>query len=311
MPSTTETHTLLSELETAARTVAERAGASTVSIGRHGRGSGVVIGADRILTNAHNLRDRTTQVTLGDGTVTQARVVGVDTHADLVVLEATTGDTPAIDWASETAVGGSVVFAVARSPRGSRVSFGLVSGADRVSRGPGGRRISQSLEHTAPMARGSSGGPLVDSDGRLVGVNTHRIGDGFYLAQAATAELHKRVDALSEGRSPRTLRLGIAIAPGHVARKLRAAVGLPERDGLLIRGVEADGPAAGAGIAEGDLLVSAAGRALANADDLFDVLAAHDEAAPLEIGVVRGAEELTMSATFDHPADEPQHQSED
>ena len=220
---------LLAGFESAARAVADRVGTSTVAIGRHGRGSGVVIATDRILTNAHNLRDRTTSVTLPDGTVTQASVVGVDRDADLVVLEAPTGDARIVEWAPAASSSGSVVFAVARSSRGARVSFGLVSGSDRVFRGPGGRRISQSLEHTAPMARGSSGGPLVDSAGRLVGVNTHRLGDGFYLAQSATSELHQRVDALASGRSPRTLRLGVAIAPGHVARKLRAAVGLAER----------------------------------------------------------------------------------
>ena len=289
---------LLTQLETSARSVIDGVGPSTVSIGRSGRGSGVVIAQDRVLTNAHNLRDRTTQVTLADGTVVQGAVVGADAEADLVVLEAPTGDARPVEWADAAAGSGSVVFAVARSSRGARVTFGLVSGIDQVFRGPGGRRISQSLEHTAPMARGSSGGPLVDRDGRLVGVNTHRVGDGFYLAQSATADLRTRVDALASGRSPRVLRLGVAIAPAHVARKLRAAVGLAEREGLLIRGVEADGPAATAGIAEGDLIVAAGGRAVTSPDDLFDALAGHDDTTALSVDLVRGADEVTVEVTF-------------
>ena len=94
------------------------------------------------------------------------------------------------------------------------------------------------------------------------------------------------------------MRLGIAIAPAHVAAKLRAAVGLPERDGLLIRGVEAEGPAASAGITEGDLIVAAGGRPVASPDDLFDALAAHDDSTPLSVALVRGAEDVTVEVTF-------------
>jgi S1-C subfamily serine protease len=86
-------------------------------------------------------------------------------------------------------------------------------------------------------------------------------------------------------------RLGIGIAPAHVARRLRRSVGLPERDGLLVREVEEESPAAKAGVREGDLLVSAGGKAIASADDLFDALGA--AAATLSLGIVRGAEELT------------------
>jgi serine protease Do len=77
-----------------------------------------------------------------------------------------------------------------------------------------------------------------------------------------------------------------------VARRLRRAVGLPERDGLLVREVEDGSPAATAGIAEGDLIVSVGGAAITSADDLFDALAGDGS---LEIGLVRGAEELTVT----------------
>ncbi len=97
---------------------------------------------------------------------------------------------------------------------------------------------------------------------------------------------------LGAASRPSRRRLGVGLAPSHVARRLRRAVGLPERDGLLVREVEDDSPAAKAGIAEGDLIVSVGGRTIATADDLFDALAGEGA---LEIGLVRGAEELTVT----------------
>ena len=143
---------------------------------------------------------------------------------------------------------------------GSRVTFGFVSSVARSFRGPGGRRIAGSIEHTAPLAPGSSGGALVDAAGRLIGLNTNRIGEGFYLALPADAALRSRVEALGRGESAKRPRLGVAIAPNHVARRLRRSVGLPERDGILVRGVEDGSAAAAAGVEAGDLIVSAGGR---------------------------------------------------
>jgi serine protease Do len=88
-------------------------------------------------------------------------------------------------------------------------------------------------------------------------------------------------------------RLGIAVAPSAIARRLRASVGLAERDGLLVRGVEDDSPAARAGIREGDLLVEAAGRALTDPDTLPEILGT--SGLPIELKIVRGDEERTVS----------------
>ncbi|HEY7131821.1 MAG TPA: PDZ domain-containing protein, partial [Candidatus Limnocylindrales bacterium] len=146
---------------------------------------------------------------------------------------------------------------------------------------------------TAPMAPGSSGGPLVDAAGKLVAINTNRVGEGFYLARPADAALRERVDALSRGESVERPRLGIAIAPPHVARRLRASVGLSDRAGLLVRGVEDGSPAARAGIREGDLLVEAAGRSLDEPDALPEILAS--TGLPIELKIVRGDEERTVN----------------
>ena len=173
------------------------------------------------------------------------------------------------------------------------MTFGTVSAVARAFRGPGGRRIAGSVEHTAPMAPGSSGGPVVDREGRLLGLNTNRLGEGFYLALPADPALRQRVEALARGESAQRPRLGVAVAPSHVARRLRRSVGLPERDGLLVRGVEDGSPAARAGIQEGDLIVAAAGRDVTDADALFDALATAGES--FEVRIVRGTEERTVA----------------
>ena len=169
----------------------------------------------------------------------------------------------ALPWAdakSAPAIG-AVVFAVASAAVRRRSDDGRAwcPGVARSFRGPGGRLIGGSIEHTAPLAPGSSGSPILDGSGRLLGINTQRIGEGFYLALPADEALRARIDALGRGESTVRPRLGIAVAPGHVARHLRRAVGLPDRDGILVRGVEEGSPAEAAGIREGDLIVSAGG----------------------------------------------------
>ena len=110
--------------------------------------------------------------------------------------------------------------------------------------------------------------------------NTNRLGEGFYLALPADDALRTQADALARGESAAPPQLGIALAPPHVARRLRRAVGLPDTEGLLIQQVIQDSPAARAGLAPGDLIVAAAGRPVGDVDDLYDALQAGHRAAP-------------------------------
>jgi S1-C subfamily serine protease len=282
------------EIGAAVASVAETAGPSVVTIGRNARGSGVVIADGQVLTNAHNLRGGEVTVTFGDGRSTRGTVTGVDPDGDLAVVSVDTAGARAIDWGGDGLAVGSPVFGVAASFGGGvRVTFGLVSSVSRSFRGPGGRRIAGSVEHTAPLAPGSSGGAIVDAAGKFLGLNTNRIGEGFYLALPADAALRARVDALGRGESAKRLRLGVAIAPAHVARRLRRSVGLTEREGILVRGVEEGSLAEAAGVEAGDLIVSAGGKPIADADDLFDALGGLEP--PFELGIVRGAEERTVT----------------
>ena len=166
------------------------------------------------------------------------------------------------------------------------------------------------FEHTAPLVRGSSGGPVLDLDGKVVGIDTHRSGEGFYLARTADPALRDRIAELGEGRTVRRRRLGVALAPNEVATRLCAAVGLPERAGLLVHEVVADGPAGRAGVAAGDLLVRAGSVDLVDVDALQRVLA-DQTPATLDLTVVRGTEERTVTVTFeDEPAQDSPSQHE-
>jgi serine protease Do len=292
---------LLDEVQTTIRQLADGAGQSVVGIGqRWGVGSGVVLGDGRVLTNAHNVRGDQVTVTFADERTAEGTVAGHDIDGDLAVIEVGTAGAAALPWASAGAELGQPVFALSNpGGRGLRVTFGFVSGIERTFRGPRGRRITGSLEHTAPLLPGSSGGPVLNAGGQLLGINTNRLGEGFYLAIPADEALRGRVDALGRGESAAPPpRLGVALAPGHVARRLRRSVGLPETEGLLIRGVEDDSPAAQAGLAQGDLIVTAAGRPVRDPDDLFDALQTAAAADSIQLTVVRGTDERTIEVRF-------------
>ena len=288
----------LAEIQDAVGKLATSAGDSVVGIGhRWALGSGVVVAPGRVLTNAHNLRRDQVTVTFSDDRSATGTPLGVDVDGDLAILEVDTGGAPAIGWGGDIPSLGSPVFALANpGGRGLRVTFGFVSGTERSFRGPRGRRIGGSLEHTAPLLPGSSGGPIVDAEGRFLGVNTNRLGEGFYLAIPADDSLRQRVETLGRGESPKPFRLGIGIAPPQVARKLRKAVGLPEADGLLVREVEEGSPAAGAGVEQGDLITHAGGRPITSFDDLHEVLGAATGEG-IELGLLRGTESRTVTVT--------------
>jgi len=287
---------VLEELSSAARSVLAGLSNAVVTIGTDGRGSGLVIGTGKVLTNAHNLRDRTTLVTFADGRSEQGSVAGADEDGDLVVLDVDTGLATPAAWAEQMPGEGDVVFALSRGGHRSRITFGMVSAVDLAFDGPRGRQVHGGVEHTAPLVRGSSGGPLTNAAGRVVGLNTHRIARGFYVARPVDAALVATIEDLAAGKSVVRPRLGVALAPPDVATKLRASVGLPPREGLLVRGVEPDGPAASAGIDEGDLLVASGDTPLTSIEALHQVLDQASET--VELTVVRGTEERKVVVTF-------------
>jgi S1-C subfamily serine protease len=286
---------VLEALQQAVAEAAGEVGPAVVGLGRGwGRGSGVVVAPGRVLTVAHVLRGDEVAVAFADGEVRDGSVLGADPDLDVAVIGVDTDDVAPVAWdLGEAPAPGTPVFALANpGGRGLRTTLGLVSATGRGFRGPRGRRVAGSIEHTAPLPRGSSGGPLVDADGRLLGLNAVRRDGGFILALPADAALRRRADELARGEAAERPRLGVALAPPRVARRMRTAVGLPEREGLLVRGVVEGSPAAGAGLQRGDLLVRAGSTPLTSMDDLFDALDGAGTTLPLAL--VRGTEEREL-----------------
>src|SRR5215218_5598453 len=230
----------LDELAATVAATAERVGPAVVGLGRGwGRRSGVVVADGRVLTNAHVLRGEEVAVRRPDGEVALGRVAGADDALDVAVIAVDTGGAPAVAWEPVAVVElrpGRPVFALADpGGRGLRTTFGLVTATGRSFRGPGGRRVGGSIEHSAPLPHGSSGGPLVDTEGRLLGLNAVRREGGLMLAVPADEAVRARAGALARGEAAGRPQLGVALAPPRHARRMRSAVGLPERDGLLVR----------------------------------------------------------------------------
>jgi S1-C subfamily serine protease len=294
--------TLIEELEASVRDAVQRVGPAVVGLGRGwGVGSGVVVAPGRVLTNAHNLRHDAVTVTFADGRRESGRVAGSDPDLDIAVIDVNTGEVEPVQWRSDETppeIGRAVLALANPGGRGLRATPGFVSSAARSFRGPRGRRIAGAIEHTAPLPRGSSGGPLLNGHGRLLGINSIRVDGGLILAIPADAALRERVEALGRGEAPQRVKLGVAIAPPRVARRLRRAVGLPEREGVLVRAVEDDSAAQRAGIERGDLIAAADGRPLERVDVLYEALDAARDAGRLELTVVRGTEERAVPVEF-------------
>lgn len=288
---------VVKELEALVTDVVAAAGDAVVTVGR---GSGVVIDSGHVLTNAHNLHPDLV-VGFGDGRRAEAEVVGVDADGDLAVLRVDTGQVRPAALADDAPPLGRPVVALARPRRrGLTATIGSVSAVDVAFRGPGGRPVRGAVEHSARLPRGSSGGPVVDASGKVVAIDTHRRSDGFYVAVPMSERLRQRIGQLTEGISPQRARLGVAVAPVPVAGRLRAAVGLEPRDGLLVREVEEGSAAERAGIATGDLLVAVDGTDLTSPDVLHDALT---DATTLTFTVVRGDDERQVVVDLT----EPQH----
>ena len=218
------------------------------------RGSAASSSADgRVLTNAHNLRGDEVTVTFADGR-SDARH-GRRRRRRRRPRRRSTSTRPA-PRRSRGRDGTQLAVGDRRLRRRGEPGGGTAGdGRHRVRGRAGVPRPRRPADRRQRRAHGAARAGLVrrrrslDAPGRLLGLNTNRIGEGFYLALPADAALRERVDALGRGESPKRPRLGVAVAPSHVARRLRRSVGLPERDGLLVRGVEDGSPAAAPGSA--------------------------------------------------------------
>ncbi|MGC2191324.1 MAG: trypsin-like peptidase domain-containing protein [Candidatus Dormiibacterota bacterium] len=265
-------------------------------------GSGIVFAEGLVVTSAHNVHTETPQLHFADGSQREGTSVTSDQAGDLAVIRVSTEGAEPIKWAEGGCHVGSPVFAAANpGGRGLRLSFGVVAAMSRDFRGPAGHPIIGGFEHTAPLPHGSSGGPVLTLDGELLGINTKRLGEGLYVAIHAFPSLRSRLEALGRGEAVVRPYLGVGLLPGEVARRLRSAVGLPERNGVLVRHLDEEGPAAQAGVIKGDLLTKVNGTELSRVSDLHRALASSKPGEAIELELVRGAEDKQITATLGTP----------
>jgi serine protease Do len=281
--------------------IATGAGPSVVGLAGGARGgSGVIVEDGRVLTLARNLRGAEVSVVFAGGRQESATVAGTDADRGIALLEVPTGEAPVAQWpdTSQAPAIGAVVFALADpAGRGLRVTAGAVASAPRSLRGPRGRLLEGLIEHTAPLPRGSGGGPLLDQEGRLIGINAVRLAHGLILA-LPTAGLRERLADLAAGNASSQRRLGVAIVAPRVARRLRGAVGLPEHDGVLVRAVQPESPADRAGLERGDLIIGMDDREVDSLDALFAALDAAPLRRPVALRTMRGEQEREVEVVL-------------
>ena len=259
---------------------------------RGGTGSGVLLTPDGYaLTNSHVAagRKRLTAVT-EDGDRLDAELVGDDPHTDLALVRLAARELPFAELGdSDTLRVGQLVIAMG-NPLGFRstVSTGVVSATGRAMRGVGGRLIENIVQHTAPLNPGNSGGPLVDTRGRVVGVNTAIIAMAQGLGFAVPSNTAQWVigELIAHGQVRRRW-LGISGTTIAIPRSLARELDLIADEAVEIMEVDRNGPAAKAGVRAGDVIVAAAGRVTTTVDDLSRIVTLAPVNEPLELTIIR------------------------
>jgi S1-C subfamily serine protease len=266
---------------------------------RRGGGSGVVFTPDGlILTNSHVVHDaRRIDVTLADGRRMPATAIGEDPASDLAVLRVDEpGLTAAAFGDSQQLRVGQLVIAIG-NPYGfqSTVTAGVVSALGRSLRSYSGRLIDDVIQTDAALNPGNSGGPLVDSAGRVVGVNTATIlpAQGICFAIGINTAKFVASRLLRDGRISRSY-IGVSAQTVPIHRRVVRFYDLPKETGVVALSVEEKSPAQRAGVREGDVIVALEGHPVAGVDDLHRVLTDVRVGVSCSLTVLRQTEKLEL-----------------
>ena len=276
--------------------VVELSGPAVVGVESGGRGggsgSGFLITPDGYaLTNSHVVSGKSKLfATTGEGDRLGADLVGDDPATDLALVRVAARDLPFLQLGDSSQVrAGQLVIAVG-NPLGfhSTVSTGVVSALGRAMRGQDGRLIENIVQHTAPLNPGNSGGPLLDSRARVVGVNTAIIAmaQGLGFAVPSNTSLWVIGELMANGRVRRPY-LGISVRTAPITRRVMHELDLLSEQGVAVVAVDPKGPAYRAGIRTDDILVSASDRLIANVDDLHRLLARPMKESAISLTLIR------------------------
>ncbi len=266
---------------------------------RRGGGSGFVFTPDGlILTNSHVVHDAVRiAVTLTDGRRMPATLIGDDPASDLAVIRV---NEPALTAAalgdSQRLRVGQIVIAIG-APYGfqSTVTAGVVSALGRSLRSYSGRLIDDVIQTDASLNPGNSGGPLVDSAGRVVGVNTATIlpAQGICFAIGINTAKFVASRLLRDGRIRRSY-IGVSAQTVPVHRRVVRFYDLPKEMGAIVVGVEENSPSKRAGLREGDIIVALEGQPVSGVDDLHRVLTDVRVGVSCSLTVLRWTEKLEL-----------------
>jgi S1-C subfamily serine protease len=286
---------VLVELSEAMAAAAEKAGASTVQVDARRRmpASGIAFAADLVLTADHVVeREEGIKVTLSDGTQLSATLAGRDPGTDLAVLRLERAAATAAEPARSPRIG-QLVLALGRpSGAGLEASLGVVSAEGGPVRTPRGMIDRYIRTDTTPFP-GFSGGPLVDAEGRVVGLNTSGFGHG--VALTVPAELAWKVAGqLAEHGSVVRGYLGVRSQAVEIAAAAQKALKREQALGLLVISVESGSPAEGGALMVGDIIVGVNGAPVADHDALFASLGAEVVGKTIPLEVLRGGQPTTL-----------------
>jgi S1-C subfamily serine protease len=271
---------------------------------RRGGGSGFIFTPDGlILTNSHVVHDaKRIEVTMSDGRRMPASAIGDDPASDLAVIRV---DEPRVEEPGLTAAVlgdsqglrvGQVVIAIG-APYGfqSTVTAGVVSALGRSLRSYSGRLIDDVIQTDAALNPGNSGGPLVDSAGRVVGVNTATIlpAQGICFAIGINTAKFVASRLLRDGRIRRSF-IGVSAQTTPVHRRVVRFYDLPKETGVVVISVEENSPAKRAGLREGDVIVALEGHPVAGVDDLHRVLTDVRVGVSCSLTVLRWTDKLEL-----------------